>query len=38
MENCLTDDKTNFPHKLLLAKTQVSRICKVFVNGSSASL
>ena len=23
-------DKTNFPHKLLLTDTQVSKICKVF--------
>ena len=26
------NDETNFPHKLLLTDTQVSRILKVFVN------
>ena len=28
---------TNFPHTLLLTDTQVLRICKAFVNGSSAN-
>ena len=26
--------ETNFPHKLLLTVTQVSRLCKPFANGS----
>ena len=30
--------ETNFPHKLLLTDTQVSRICKAFANGSSANI
>ena len=30
-------DKTNFPHKLLLTNTQVSRIHKTFANGSLAN-
>ena len=30
------NDKTNFPHKLLLTDTKVSRICKTFANSSSA--
>ena len=29
------NDKTNFSHKLSLTETQVSKICKGFVNGSS---
>ena len=32
-----SNDKTNFPHKLLLTNTQVSKICKVFANGSLAN-
>ena len=32
-----SNDETNFPHKLLLTNTQVSRICKAFLNGSSAN-
>ena len=28
----------NFPHKLLLNSTQVSRLCKAFANGSSANI
>ena len=31
-----SNDGTNFPHKLLLTDTQVSKICKGFANGSSA--
>ena len=31
-------DETNFPHKLLLTNTQVSKICKAFANGSSANI
>ena len=30
-----SNDKTNFPHKLLLTDTQVSRIRKSFANGLS---
>ena len=33
-----SNDKTNFPHKLLLTNTQVSKIHKVFTNGSSANI
>ena len=33
-----SNDETNFPHKLLLTDTQVSRICKAFANGSSANI
>ena len=32
------NDETNFPHKLLLTYTQVSKICKAFANGSSANM
>ena len=32
------NDKTNFPHKLLLTETQVSRLRIAFVNGSSANI
>ena len=32
------NDKTNFPHKLLLTDTQVPNICKAFANGSSANI
>ena len=31
-----SNDKTNFPHKLLLTNAQVSKIRKVFANGSPA--
>ena len=31
-----SNDKNNFPHKLLLTNTQVSRLRKTFANGSSA--
>ena len=31
-----SNDKTNFPNKLSLTDTQVSKICKAFANGSSA--
>ena len=27
-----SDDKTNFPHKLLLSNTQVVNLCKGFAN------
>ena len=33
-----SNDENNFPHKLLLPNTQVSRICKAFENGSSANV
>ena len=33
-----SNDKTNFPHKLLLTDTQVSKIRKAFANGSSANV
>ena len=29
-----SNDEVNFPHKLLLTDTQVSKIHKVFANGS----
>ena len=32
------NDETNFPHKLLLTNTQVSRIRKAFANASSANI
>ena len=32
-----SNDETNFPHKLLLIDTQVSKICEAFANGSSAN-
>ena len=36
---CFSDsyDETNFPHKLLLTNTQVSRLFKAFTNGYSAN-
>ena len=33
-----SNGETNFPHKLLLTDTKVSKICKAFANGSSASI
>ena len=33
-----SNDETNFPHKLLLNNTQVSKIRKAFANGSSANI
>ena len=32
-----SNDDINFPHKLLLTDTQVSRLCKAFSNDSSAN-
>ena len=32
-----SNDENNFPHKLLLTNTQVSRLCKAFANNSSAN-
>ena len=34
--NC--NDKNSFPHKLFLTDIQVSRLCKVFANDSSAKI
>ena len=33
-----SNDKTNFPHKLLLTIAQVSRIRKAFANGLQANI
>ena len=33
-----SNDETNFPHKLLITDTRVSRICKAFANGSKTQL
>ena len=33
-----SNDENNFPHKLLLTNTQVSKFCKAFANGSSANI
>ena len=33
-----SNDETNFPHKLLLTDTQVSKIRKSFANGSSDNM
>ena len=33
--NMVGDDKTSFPHKLLLTNSQVENICEVFANKSS---
>ena len=33
-----SNDETNFPHKLLLTDTKVSRLCKTFANGSSVNI
>ena len=33
-----TNNETNFPHKLLLTKTQVWKLRKAFPNGSSANI
>ena len=33
-----SNDETNFPHKILLTDTQVSKTCKAFENGSSAAI
>ena len=33
-----SNDETNFPHKLLLIDTHVSKIRKAFANGSSAKI
>ena len=38
LSNVVSDssDENNFPHKLLLTNTQVSKLRKSFTNGSSA--
>ena len=38
--NAVSDSNNEiyFPHKLLLTKTQVSKICKAFANNSSANI
>ena len=33
-----SNDETNFPHKLLITDTHVSKIRKAFANGSSANI
>ena len=33
-----SNHETNFPHKLLLTNTKVSKICKAFANGSLANI
>ena len=33
-----SNDKNNFPHKLLLTNTQVSRLRKAFASNSSANI
>ena len=34
---CDFNDENDFPHKLLLAITKVSKLCKAFANGSPAN-
>ena len=36
--NVIGNDKKNYPQKLLLTNTHVSKICKSFSNGSSANI
>ena len=33
-----SNDENNFPNKLLLTNTQVSKLCKAFANNSSANI
>ena len=33
-----SNDENNFPHKLVLANAQVSKLCKTFTNNSSANI
>ena len=33
-----SNDENNFPHKLLLTNTLVSKLCKAFTNNSSANI
>ena len=36
--NMIGDNKTNFPHQLLLTNRQVANICKAFANNSSIDI
>ena len=36
--NVIGNDKKNYPQKLLLTNTHVSKICKSFSNSSSANI
>ena len=38
LSNITGNDETNFPYKLLLTNAQVSKILKVFANGSTAKI
>ena len=38
LSNITGNDETNFPYKLLLTNAQVSKIRKVFANGSTAKI
>ena len=38
LSNMIGDNKTNFPHKLLLANRKVANLCKVFTNYSSTDI
>ena len=38
LSNITGNDETNFPYKLLLTSAQVSKIRKVFANGSTAKI
>ena len=33
-----SNDENNFPHKLLLINTQISKLCKAFANNFSANI
>ena len=33
-----SNEENNFPHKLLLTNTQVSKLCKAFTNNSSTNI
>ena len=33
-----SNDDNNFPHKLFLTNTQVSKLCKAFANNSTANI
>ena len=33
-----SDDKTNFPHKLLLTNRQIANICKAFASHTSTDI
>ena len=35
---CDSNDENNFPHKMLLTNTQVSKLRKAFANGLSANI